>query len=95
MCIEEGQERGRSQWLRALAAPLENPGSSLIIYTVVHSHLNSDFRGSKALIWLLQAPGLHVVHGHICNQNTYTHKNKMIIKKNCTEELAVGLGLTF
>lgn len=84
-----------AQWLRALAAPLKNSGSSLVIYMVVHSHLNSDPRGSKALIWLLQAPGLHVVHRHVCKQNAYTHKNKMIITKSCTEELVVSLGLTF
>lgn len=29
------------------------------------------------LLWTPRAPGMHVVHGHTCTQNTHAHKIKV------------------
>lgn len=37
---------------------------------------NSSFRVSDALLWAPWAPGMLVIHGHTCRQNTLTKINK-------------------
>jgi hypothetical protein len=45
----------------------------------------SPVRGSNALFWPLQAPGMHVVHWHACRQKTFIYiENKQETKRNDT-----------
>jgi hypothetical protein len=48
--------------------------------------------GFNALFWLLQAPGMHVVHRHTCMQITHEVKNELKrIKKSIGKAKNCGL----
>ena len=38
---------------------------------------DANFKGSDPFLWPLQAPGTHMVHIHICRQNTRIYKRNM------------------
>lgn len=64
------------QWLKALVAlpgVLGSIPAPTGWFTTVISY-NSSSRKYDALFWLLQVPGMHMVHRHTYIQNTHAHK---------------------
>ena len=59
-------------WLRALMALPEDLDSIHNKHVTAHSHPSS--RGSAALSSALQTPAAHMVHKHVCRQNSHTDK---------------------
>lgn len=57
--------------LRELVALPGGLGSILSTYVAAHSH---PYLHSYGVFWPLQAPGTHMLHGHVCRQNTHTCK---------------------
>lgn len=56
-----------ASWLRAvLAETLDLIPSTSVVAQIC----NSDSEGSDTQFWALQELGAHMVHRHMCNQNT-------------------------
>jgi len=72
-----GGTREMAQWLRALAALLEDPSSipSTHITWWLTTVCNSIFRASSTF-WPPWVSGTQVEHRLICRQNTHTHRIK-------------------
>lgn len=73
-----GLRDGTVQWLRALVRAEDsgsNP-STLWWLTAVH---NSSSRAPNTVFWLPRY-SMHVVHSHICAQNTHTQNNEIAFK---------------
>lgn len=62
------------QRLRALAAPIENPGLVPGTNSLTHNHLSSSSKESDARFWPLQGPGTNVVNIHTYGYNTHTER---------------------
>lgn len=56
-------------------------GWVLSIHMACHNHPCSNLRGSDALYWPLQEPGMHFVKRHTCRQNTCTWTIKAFFRK--------------
>lgn len=56
-------------------------GSALSTHTVSHAIYCSSSKKSDTLVSPPEATGLHEVHGHVCKQDTHTHKIFLFIFK--------------
>lgn len=64
-----------AQWVIALAALSEDPGS---VPTIPMTSV--QFQDSQALFWLSMVPGMHKICSRSCGKNIYTHE--IHFKKN-------------
>lgn len=55
---------------------------------------NSISRGPDTYFWPPQTPGTHVVHIHICRQNTHTHKKNKSLQQYFKKSLFSPTSLT-
>lgn len=62
-----------AQWLKAILALLENPGSILISYMLLTMICNYSTREFNDLFWLLKEPSMCEVYRYLCK---HTHKSK-------------------
>lgn len=62
------------QWLRGLLALPEDLSLILSTHNAAHNICKSRARGTEALLWPPQAPGIRVVCRHTCRQKVHTHK---------------------
>jgi hypothetical protein len=69
-----------AQWLRALAALLEDPGFIPSTHTAAHSCLYLQFLGIQCRSWFPWVPVTHMMRRHTCRQNTHKHH---IFKRKC------------
>lgn len=73
-----------ARWLRALPALIEDldlgPSPHMAELITISSVLDSTASSD------LQAPGMHVMHIHTCNQNTHAHKIEIAIKKDLKKD---------
>lgn len=60
-----------TQWLGALAALAEDPGSILSTPWYLTTFYNFSSRGCNALLRPPEVIGTHVVYGHMCRQDTH------------------------
>ena len=65
-----------AQWLRALAALLEDLGSIPSTHITAYTACDSTSREPNPHFWPLLASGTHVVHKYTCRQDIHTHKIK-------------------
>lgn len=66
-------------WTRALDHLAEDIGLVSSTYMALTTAWKSISRKPVTYFWPPQTPGTHVVHIHICRQNTHTHSQKMKI----------------
>lgn len=71
------QESEMVQWLRVLAALLEDMGLILSTYMEAPTVYNSSSDESYILFGTPQAPDTHVVYRYTCRQKIHIHKLKM------------------
>lgn len=68
------------EWIQPLAALAEEP-SSVPSTHMAYNVYNFSSRGPSTFFWLLQPPGMHVMHIYLCRQ-TVTHITKKQTEKN-------------